>query len=120
MVTASLARKKLSPFVMPLAANQIGNVSSQSPATFVVFSTLRAGHFLYYAVETSKTGSSGEKTPKPANLSSPWFGNEVLQSCSLWFAMHASAMTDGTLYVLLTNPNHTWEVKKIQGNTLHR
>lgn len=69
-----------------------------------------SGHFLYYAVRGASSATG--------NVSSPWFTQAARQRCTLVFDMHASAMADGAVAVLLTNPNHTWEVRKVPGNSL--
>ncbi|XP_070378441.1 leukocyte tyrosine kinase receptor-like isoform X1 [Dermacentor albipictus] len=72
-----------------------------------------SGHFLYYGV---REGAAA--TAVPGNVSSPWLRQAALQRCTLVFDMHASNMADGAVAVLLTNPNHTWEVRKVPGNSL--
>lgn len=72
------------------------------------------GHFLFYAVR----GDGVRPSSSPGNVSSPWFTQAARQRCTLAFDMHASAMADGAVAVLLTNPNHTWEVRKVPGNSL--
>ncbi|KAH8027768.1 hypothetical protein HPB51_009435 [Rhipicephalus microplus] len=72
-----------------------------------------ACHFLYYGVREGAASAAA-----PGNVSSPWLRQAALQRCTLIFDMHAHNMADGAVAVLLTNPNHTWEVRKVPGNSL--
>ncbi|CAN8008581.1 unnamed protein product, partial [Ixodes pacificus] len=80
-------------------------------------SALSRGHFLYYGLRSVEPK---DKDSQRGNVSSPWFGQAALQRCTLVFSMHATAMLDGALVVLLTNPNHTWEVRKVHANSMNQ
>lgn len=106
-------------FVLANAANasRTGGGALEGAAPATDSSRNATGHFLYYGLRSVEPK---DKDSQRGNVSSPWFGQAALQRCTLVFSMHATALLDGALVVLLTNPNHTWEVRKVHANSMNQ